>query len=108
LSIDDFLLNASHILGVGQKTLEDSYYMKDLPGLIKRKRDEEADDYFMRLQLSLASNNRILEDESFKTLVRNLTKHLEGGGSKQDTNKLDRHALEALRLMTNQGANKTL
>lgn len=78
--------------------------MVDIPRLIKLKQKEKSSDNITKLQLLIASNNRTIEDEAFKDLIRNLTKNLEDK-SRQD--KLDRNALEALRFMTNMGANKT-
>lgn len=105
--MDDFLTEVSHVLEISQKSLENDYYMVDIPGLVEKKRNERAAEYFMQLQLLIASNNRSLPDEGFENMVRNLTKNLEGEETKQETNKLDRQALETLRFMTNQGANRT-
>ncbi len=81
--------------------------MVDIPGLVEKKRAEQNADYFMQLQLMTASNNRNMPDENYEKVVRYLTKNLEGKNTNQESNKTDRHALEALRLMTNQGANQT-
>ncbi|MEN2464906.1 hypothetical protein [Ornithinibacillus sp. JPR2-1] len=106
MSLDDFLTEVSSVLGVSQRVLETEYYMVDIPKLIEKKRKEQLADYFMQLQLSIASNNRVMEEEDYHNLVRNLTKILEEE-NKTEQNKLDRQKLEALRLMTNQGANRT-
>lgn len=81
--------------------------MADIPKLVVKKRKEKLLDYFMQLQLAIASNNRVLEEDDYTNFVRNLTKNLENEDKTEQSNKLDRHGLEALRLMTNMGANKT-
>lgn len=78
--------------------------MVDIPKRLVNLQKEKKSDYLMNLQLAIASNNRSLENDPFNNLVRNLTKNLE---EKNDADKLDRNALEALRFMTNMGANKT-
>lgn len=77
--------------------------MVDIPDLLEKKRKEEKAEYHMQLLLQIAANSRALKDEGYDEFVRNLTKDFE----KETTNKLDRQALETLRLMTKQGANKT-
>lgn len=83
--------------------------MVDIPYLIKRKREKETNDYLMQMQLQTATNNRVMEDESYQKLIRNLTKGFEEGSKKQnnDKNEFDRHKFEVLRFMTNRGANFT-
>jgi hypothetical protein len=81
--------------------------MVDIPKLIEKKRKQQLANYFMELQLLIASNNRVLDEDNYENFVRNLTKNLENEEDKAKQNKLDRHGLEALRLMTNMGANKT-
>lgn len=81
--------------------------MVDIPELIANKRKQQSADRLMQLQLSLAANNRVMETDSYRGLIQNLTKDLEDRVGEQATDKLDRHAFEALRFMTNQGANRT-
>ncbi len=81
--------------------------MADIPKAIEKKAQFMNNDYFLQFQMMLASNNRIMQDENYEEFVRNLTKNLEDSEGKQEADKLDHHALEALRLMTNKGANKT-
>lgn len=99
------------ILGVSQTEIEEEFYMKDIPQLIEEKhtknRQEKINEYFIQLQLMIASNDRAMDPDDYKHLVRNLTKNLEDNESKNDTDKLDRQALETLRLMTSMGANRT-
>lgn len=79
--------------------------MVDIPGLIEKQYAKERQEYFTQLQLKIAANNRVMDEDIYKNLIRNLTKNLDSQNAKAE--KLDRHALEALRLMTNAGANKT-
>jgi len=81
--------------------------MVDIPQTIEKKAKSLNVDYFLQFQMMLASNNRVMKDEIYDEFVRNLTKNLEDSEGKQDADKLDHHALEALRLMTSKGANKT-
>lgn len=80
--------------------------MVDIPGIIARKQEEKNIKIFLNYQMLIASNNRFMKDDAHKEFIRNLTKNLEGNKTEQ-ADKLDRDALEALRLMTNQGANRT-
>jgi len=81
--------------------------MVDIPHLLKKKNQEQFEEYLMQMQLSIATNNRIMEDEKYTELIQNLTKNLENETQENTDNKLDRQAFETLRLMTSQGANFT-
>lgn len=95
------------LLGISQHALENEYYMVDIPKFIERKHKEKAAETIMQIQIRTASNNRIMPDDHYANFVRSLTKNLGEETKQVKNNKLDRHALEALRLMTNQGANMT-
>lgn len=79
--------------------------MVDIHKLIKEKQTAEYAGYFMQLQLLLASNNRVLKDEEYKTFFESLTKPLKEKDGANNKGKLDRGAMEVLRFMTNRGAN---
>lgn len=81
--------------------------MADIPNLIQEKFKNKNIDYFLQFQMMLASNNRVMKDETYKEFVRNLTKNLENNDKNSNAEKLDHHALETLRLMTSKGANRT-
>lgn len=93
-------------MDVSQEELENEFYMVDIPNLLEKKRKEEKADYHMQLLLHIAANSRALKDEGYEEFVRNLTKDFEKK-QENNANKLDRQALETLRFMTNQGANRT-
>ena len=90
------------MLGVSQIDIERNYYMVDLPELLVRKRKNDAMQRLTDLRVLIASNNRMIEDAEYKTLVNEFTKAV---GIKP-RNTFDRNKFEQLRALTMMGANK--
>jgi uncharacterized NAD-dependent epimerase/dehydratase family protein len=89
-------MEASLILGVSQKAIENEYYMIDLPALIERKTKYDAVNRLADLRFVLATNNRSMEDSEYKRYVNELTTRL---GIKV-SDKFDRGKFEQLRALT--------
>lgn len=102
------MFEASSILGISQVDLENKYYMVDIPEAIKEKYRERNIEHFVQFQMMLASNNRVMDEDNYKKFIENLTKNLRDDRSETGQGEeLDRHAFETLRLLTQQGANRT-
>lgn len=85
------------MLGVPQIVLETSYYMVDLPELLKAKRKQNAATQLTELYLLIATNNRGMEDADYKKYIRGLTDEL---GMKQNET-FNRDSFEQLRMLSN-------
>lgn len=70
--MDEFLLNTSFILGVSQVSLENDFYMVDLPELIQLKFKKEQAEKLTQLQILIASNNRSIEEKDYKLFINSM------------------------------------
>jgi hypothetical protein len=86
---------------VSQTVIETEYYLVDLPDLLDKRREHDAQERMTTLQLMIAANNRAMNDEHYGKLTGEL---LRNSGVKQETG-FDRNAFEKLRAFTNSGAN---
>lgn len=79
-------------LGVSQKTLEEEFYMIDIPVLLEKKQKNDALEQLNQLVLYNASN---MQPEDFKRFTNDLAKQ---AGIQQEQ-KFDRERIEQLRSM---------
>jgi hypothetical protein len=90
------------VLGVSQTVLESEYYMVDLAKLLEAKRKQSAYSRLNDVFMTIATNNRGMEDSEYKKFIGGLNKEL---GIKAE-NKFNRDKFEQLRAMTEMGGNK--
>lgn len=90
------------VLGVTQTELETGYYMVDLQKLLESKRKQDALQQLNSVFMSIATNERTMDDVEYKKLINGLNKTI---GIKT-ADKFDREKFEQLRAMTNIGGNK--
>jgi hypothetical protein len=91
------------ILETSQYSIENEFYMVDLPELLEIKAKQKNEVLLEKVLLQLATNNRSLPEDESKKYINNLTK--QAGNHSSDT--FDREKFEQLRMMTNMGANRT-
>lgn len=85
-------MDVSLTLGVSQKTIEEEFYMIDLPLLLEKKRKNDA---IERLNQLVLYNAASMDQSDFKQFVNDLTKQ---AGIKQEQ-KFSREKIEQLRSM---------
>jgi hypothetical protein len=90
------------VLGVSQTVLENEFYMVDLANLLEAKRKHSAYARLNEVFMTLATNNRGMEDAEYKKFISGLNKEV---GVKAET-KFNRDKFEQLRAMTEMGGNK--
>lgn len=92
---------------MSQIELENGFYMVDIPYLLKKKRQSDVEDYILQMRMTIATNQRVMEDEQYKEFITELMKNIESSSSNNEATgeKFDRQAFETLRFMTKQGAN---
>jgi hypothetical protein len=83
-------------LGVSQTVLESEYYMVDLVKILKAKRKHDAFGRLNDVFMTIATNNRGMDDAEYKKFMSGLNKEL---GIKPET-KFNRDKFEQLRAMT--------
>lgn len=84
------------VLGVSQTVLENEFYMVDLSKLLDAKRKQSASYRLNDVLLTIATNNRGMDDAEYKKFISGLNKEL---GIKPE-NKFNREKFEQLRAMT--------
>lgn len=84
------------VLGVSQTVLENEFYMVDLSKLLEAKRKQSASYRLNDVLLTIATNNRGMDDAEYKKFISGLNKEL---GIKPE-NKFNRDKFEQLRAMT--------
>jgi len=70
--MEKFLLEASFILGVSQVSIENDYYMRDIPELIQMHYRKLQSDKLAQLQTLIASNGRNLEEKAYDQYIKSL------------------------------------
>jgi hypothetical protein len=97
------LRQTAFILGVSQFSIENEYYMVDLPVILEDKAKEKNSRMLEQVMILLATNGRHMEDKEYKEFINNLTK---GSGLNEQSDQFDREKFEHLRMLTNMGANR--
>lgn len=59
-------------MGVSQVSIENDYYMVDLPELIQMKYRKEQTDKLSQLQILIAANNRSIEEKEYKEFIQSI------------------------------------
>lgn len=95
-------MESALILGVSQHAIENEYYFVDLPKLLQTKARFDAIKRMEELQLAIATNNRLLDDEGYRKLTHDLSKR---AGVKQEET-FNRGKFEQLRSIANGGGNR--
>jgi hypothetical protein len=84
------------VLEVSQTVLENEFYMVDLSKLLEAKRKQSASSRLNDVLLTIATNNRGMDDAEYKKFIGGLNKDI---GIKPE-NKFNRDKFEQLRAMT--------
>lgn len=92
--MEKFLLEASFILGVSQISIENDYYMRDIPELIQMHYRKMQSDKLAQLQILIASNARNLEEKEYAKFIKSL---LPPEANVEDNLTFNRDKLEELR-----------
>jgi hypothetical protein len=90
-------------LGVSQQTIENEYYMIDIPDFLDQRTKQKNARLLEQVMLRIATNNRTMENDEYKKFVNQLTNQ---AGIKPNDG-FDREKFEHLRMMTNRGINRT-
>lgn len=93
ITLDAFLIDTAVALGVSQTALEDGYYMVDLPALLNAKRKQDSLNRLSDVYMLIATNNRSVEEDDYKSFIRGLNKEI---GVKPEE-KFNREKFEELR-----------
>ncbi|MBU5214959.1 hypothetical protein [Heyndrickxia oleronia] len=90
-------------MGVSQVSIENEFYMVDLPIILEEKAKEKSARLLEQIMILIATNDRHMEEGEYKKLINNITNQLD---KQEETCQFDREKFEQLRFLTNMGANR--